>query len=110
DDVIHILLATDYWLLTTVHSSSSMFFRCNLFFVLFQAHQVIEGASGLDLDLDQPATAVRIFADGTRIIKKALIDFGNFAIDGGIKITDRFHRFDFAKALACEGMVADFVQ
>ena len=81
-----------------------------MFLVLRQCHHAVQVLPRLNLDLDHPAFAVRIFADDTRVVNDGLVDVLDFAVDGGVEIANRLDRFDLAEAFAGEDVVADIGQ
>ena len=87
-----------------------MLFRCDLFLIFFQRHQVVEFTSRLDLDFDHPAFAVRVSADLRRILDELFVDAHHFTVHGGVKLADGLDRFDLPEAVALKNMIADIRQ
>src|SRR5438132_4254121 len=89
----------------SVKSRRLMFFRGDLFIILLQRHQVIQGRAGLDLDLGHPALAVWILGDDGRVFEEAFVDLDHLPIHGRVQVADRLDRLDLAETFAQESVV-----
>src|SRR5207244_4363968 len=67
----------------------SMPLRRDLLLILLRRHQAVQRLAGLDLDLDQPALAVRVAGDGGRVVDQLLVDRRHLAVHRRIQVTDR---------------------